>query len=57
MWIQVLNTEECTQKGRGLNIGKSPLPPTSPGGGGISADVIWRKKYEKEKRKGRKYKR
>ncbi len=31
---------------RGLYIGKYP-----PLGGGISADVIWGKKYEKEKRK------
>jgi hypothetical protein len=31
---------------RGLYIGKYPPP-----GGGISADVIWGKKYEKTKRK------
>jgi hypothetical protein len=33
---------------RGLYIGKYPPPP-----GGISADVIWGKKYEKAKRKRR----
>ncbi len=32
---------------RGLYIGKYPPPP----GGKISANVIWRKKYEKPKRK------
>jgi hypothetical protein len=36
---------------RGLYIGKDPPPR---GGGGISADVIWGKKYEKWKRKRRK---
>ncbi len=35
---------------RGLYNGKYPPPP----GGGISADVIWGKKYEKTKRKRRK---
>ncbi len=39
----------CTYVLRGLYIGKYP---PSPGGWGISADVIWRKKYEKGKRKG-----
>jgi hypothetical protein len=35
---------------RGLYNGK--YPPSPPGGGGkISADVIWGKKYEKAKRK------
>ncbi len=33
---------------RGLYIGKYTPPE---GGGGISADVIWGKKYEKGKRK------
>jgi hypothetical protein len=36
----------------GLYIGKSPPPPW-----GISADVVWEKKYEKGKRKGGKCKR
>ncbi len=30
--------------------------PPHPGGGGISADDFWRKKYEKAKRKRRKMK-
>jgi hypothetical protein len=34
--------------GRGLYIGKYPPPP---GGGEISAHLIWGKKYEKGKRK------
>ncbi len=38
---------------RGLYIGKYPPPP----GRGISADVIWGKKYEKAKRKKGKCKR
>jgi hypothetical protein len=37
---------------RGLYIGKYPPP-----GGGISADVIWGKKYEKAKKKRGKCKR
>ncbi len=37
-------------QGRGLYFGKYPLP-LPEGGGKISADVIWGKKYEKAKRK------
>jgi hypothetical protein len=43
----------CLMWSRGVNIGKYP----SPGGGGISADVIWGGKYEKAKRKRGKHKR
>jgi hypothetical protein len=37
--------KQATLSGRGLYIGKYP------GGGGISANVIWGKKYEKANRK------
>jgi hypothetical protein len=36
------------------NTGVYILENTPLGGGGISADVIWREKYEKAKRKRRK---
>jgi hypothetical protein len=40
--------KKTTMRTRGLYIGKYPSPP---GERGISADVIWRKKYENGKRK------
>jgi hypothetical protein len=38
--------EAVLQEAMGLHIGNTPLPP-----GEISADVIWRKKYEQGERK------
>jgi hypothetical protein len=52
--IQAQNTnEQFSPSDRGLYVGKYPLP----GGGGLSADVIWEKKYEMAKRKRGKMKR
>ncbi len=46
-WLLFIAVEFDLTKCRGLYIGKYP----PPGGGEISADVIWGKKYEKAKRK------